>query len=343
MRNRDYSYDYLRAFSAIMIVFCHIFQGFGICNELGYYLGGTFVDVFLLLSAYLLGLNSSDMIIKSPALFFKKRVGRLIPTYYTFLTLTFIIIILFLGWDSLTLTQIAGHYFFLNWFIDSTRIYHYPLPQLGHLWFMSCIMFAYIFVVLWAQLGNKITFIKSDKCWIIFSVCTSIVASVLICKIRFFVYPFTVILAFTILFFKGYVIMEWIRSLKASLLVSLLALGNIIGIGYYLEGGYGYPVCIFWINLLNACLWIACTPIIFKRNTANRVVLFLSSISFEIYLLHHPLCLGKYSLRYYMPMWCAVICVFIIALMGGWFLSKITKIVSNYLHILVNKSLDRKY
>lgn len=337
MKERNYSYDYLRAFSAIMIVFCHIFQGFGICDEIGYYLGGTYVDVFLLLSAYLLGLSSKDMINQTPSLFFKKRVGRLIPTYYTFLTLTFIIIILILGWDALTPKQIVGHYLFLNWFIESTRIYHYPLPQLGHLWFMSCIMFGYLFIMLWAKLANKITFIKSDKCWIIFFVCTSIVASVLICKIRFLVYPFTVILAFTILFFKGNIIMDWLHSLKSSLLVFLLVIGNIIGIGYYLAGGYKYPVWIFWINLLNACLWIACTPIIFKKNVVRRVILFLSSISFEIYLLHHPLCLGKYSLINYMPVWCAAVCVFIIAISGGWILSRITKIVINYTHIIMGK------
>ena len=331
MKQRDYSYDYLRAFSAIMIVFCHILLGFGISDEMSCYLGGTFVDVFLLLSAYLLGMSSKDMINSSPLLFLKKRAGRLIPTYYIYLTLTFIIIIFILGWNSLSTRQIVGHYLFLNWFIESTRIQSSPQPQLGHLWFMSCILFGYILIVIWSKLINRFPCLKTNKSWVIFFCCISIIASILTFKIRFLVYPFTVILGFTLLFFKGNIIMDWIRSFKTWLLISLLIIGNIIGIGYYLEGGYEYPALYFWINLLNACLWIACAPIIFNRNAPSRVVLFLSSISFEIYLIHHPFCLGKYSLINYMPVWFAAISVFIIAIIGGWILRLLTQKLSLFI------------
>lgn len=92
MDSRDYSYDWLRAFSAIMIVLCHICQGFGISTSLGYYLGGTYVCVFLLLSAYLLGEHHRERISATPWLFLKSRMKRLCTTYYTYLTLLFIVI-----------------------------------------------------------------------------------------------------------------------------------------------------------------------------------------------------------------------------------------------------------
>lgn len=178
------------------------------------------------------------MVNNTPLLFLKKRAGRLIPTYYIYLTLTFIIIIVILGWNSLSIRQIVGHYLFLNWFIDSMRIHSSPQPQLGHLWFMSGILFGYILVVLWSRLINWFPYLRTNKSWVIFFCCVSFIASVVTLKIRIMVYPFTIILAFTLLFFKGNIIMDWGRSIKPWLLVSLLVLGNIISIGYYLCGGY---------------------------------------------------------------------------------------------------------
>lgn len=324
MKNHYYSYDYLRAFSIIMIVLCHICHGFGLSSEIGWYLGGTFVDVFLLLSAYLLGLSSSKNIETDPCGFIRKRTGRIVPTYYTFLTISFLLIILFIGWNYLSLKQIAGHYLFLNWFWESSRISTAPLPQLGHLWFMSCIIFAYLMVLIWALIKDKFNFLNSTVSWVLYFAILSIIATFATMKIRFAVYPFTVIIGFMILFYKGKEIMDWVRRLNKVLLISLLLICNLIGVIYYLLGGYEFPTLVFWINLINACLWIATAPVIFKPKKPLRAVLFISAISFEIYLIHHPFCLGTYSLKQFMPVWLAIICVFTIGIIGGWILNKTT-------------------
>lgn len=52
--------------------------------------------------------------------------------------------------------------------------------------------------------------------------------------------------------------------------------------------------------------------------------MFISAISFEIYLIHHPLCMGIYSLNHYMPTWLAAVSVFVLSIFGGWILSIIT-------------------
>lgn len=324
MRQHDYSYDYLRAFAAIMIVFCHIFQGFNISVGIGYYLGGTYVDVFLLLSAYLLGKSSRNTIAYRPWHFMKKRGGRLIPTYYTYLTITFLIIVFFLGLGSLSFKQVVAHYTFMNWFWPASRIADYPLPQIGHLWFMSCILFGYISVVVWSQLLKRIPPLDTKKSWVAYFVIVAIITTALTSKIRMAVYPFTVILGFSLLFFRGIEIMNYIRRVQPAILVSLLVIGNVGAVLYYLFGGYDYPAIIFWINILNACLWIATAPIIFRRDKITKLVSFLSAISFEIYLVHHPFCLGAYSIVQYMPIWLAIICVLAIAIAGGWLLSVTT-------------------
>lgn len=226
---RDYSYDFLRAFAAIMIVLCHICQGFGLSAELGYYLGGTYVDVFLLLSAYLLGLSSRDRIADNPGNFMMKRSSRLIPTYYTFLTITFIVILLFIGWDSLSLKQILGHYLFLNWFWPTSRIFEAPLPQIGHLWFMSCILFGYLSVVVWSVAAKKITILNTDKAWGAYVLIWTIISTLITMKIRFAVYPCTVMLGFMLLFFRGKEIMAYIRRINSRILVASLIISNMGG------------------------------------------------------------------------------------------------------------------
>lgn len=330
MKEHDFSYDYLRAFAAIMIVLCHIFLGFGINREFGYYFGGTYVDVFLLLSAYLLGLSSENKGIDSPWRFLKKRCHRLVPTYYTFLTISFLLIVIFIGFNSISYKQILGHYLFLNWFWESSRIGDPPLPQIGHLWFMSCILFAYVMVIIWSQFSKRIKFLNSDRFWKIYFITFAIAATILTVRIRVAVYPCTVILAFVLLFFRGSKIISRVQQIPSEILISLLILGNIGALFFYFNNGFNYPSLIFWINLVNAFLWIASAPIVFNIRKSNRAVLFISSISFEIYLIHHPFCMGALSLKNYFPVWLSIIFVFFNAILGGVILNFLTTAVLKY-------------
>ena len=226
---RDYSYDYLRAFAAIMIVCCHMCYGSWGSPGIGNYLGGTYVDVFLLLSAYLLGISSRNMIIREPWNFVRKRAGRLIPTYYSFLTITFLIIIAFIGYDALSSKQIISHYLFLNYFWPSSRVVDSPLPQMGHLWFMGCIMLGYLSVLGWSQIIKRIPSLNTNKSWYIYFIVWAVISTILTMKVRIAVYPCTVMLGFVILFFKGPEIIQKVHSIKPSILILMLILGNVGG------------------------------------------------------------------------------------------------------------------
>lgn len=281
MDNRDYSYDWLRAFSAIMIVLCHICQGFGINTSLGYYLGGTYVSVFLILSAYLLGEHHRERIANAPWRFLKTRMNRLVPTYYTYLTVTFIIIGT-CGLGHLTLKQTVGHYMFLNWFIPSTRIYQSPLPQLGHLWFMSCIVGAYWIITLFSLILGHV---KRAKGFWLYTTIGMVCASTLFCSYsRYFIYPSVVLSLFPLVFFKGNDVFSYIRKAPKYILIVALLLCNLGSIVGFHHGLYENPPLVFWTIAINSILWIATTPIIFRRKYIPKVVAFISTISFEIYL-----------------------------------------------------------
>lgn len=220
MKNRDFSYDWLRAFSAVMIVLCHVCQGFGISAALGFYLGGTYVSVFLLLSAYLLGLRHSESIKEGPVSFLKSRLLRLVPTYYVFLTLAFLLIALLIGAWYLTPRQVLGHYLFLNWFVPSTRVDIAPLPQLGHLWFMSCIVMSYVLIALMAFLP------AFSKRGVRFWTCYLFVvlaAGCIMCSLsRFFIYPSVVLALFPPMFYCGRQLVAAVQKLGRVCLISLL-------------------------------------------------------------------------------------------------------------------------
>lgn len=324
--NTTVSFATLRAFSAIMIVLCHICHRFEFLEGVTWYLGGTFVDVFLLLSAYLMGLSFNRNSFKGKK-FFSRRIKRLIPGYYVYLTLTFLLISIFIGIDKLNVKQVFGHYFFVNWFYIPARITDYPLPQLGHLWFMSCIVLSYIFVAIAAAFyvhlnsRNKKTF---GFLYFFFGV---IFSTLLVIKNKFFIYPCVAVWAFTIFYIYGRDIMGWVLKQNKSIPIIGLCIGNLAAIWLYVYGLKDHPVYVFWINLFNAVLWIVSTPIIFQFKKSNRIVMFISSISFEIYLIHHPLCLGTYSLFKYMSPLMAILSVFSISIFGGWLLSRITSLL----------------
>ena len=320
---KNVSFDYMRAFSALMIVCCHICIGFGLSYELGYYLGGTFVDCFIMLSAYLLGLSSRDKISGTPGQFLKRRISKIVPTYYIFLLMTFGVIAVMIGPDTLSLCQVTGHCLFLNWFVKSTRIDMAPLPQMGHLWFMSCIMLGYLIAVVASQMKN-VKWLGTTKMWCVALFVFVVSASLITMKYRFFIYPCTVFGAFIFIFFKGPEIMRAVYRIYPWVLILLLVAGNIAGISFYMAGGYDYPVLVFWINFINAFMWIACTPIVFNTQRIQRSVLFISAISFEIYLIHHPFCMGAFSLTRFFPVWGAVVMVFLTSIVGGYLLSLVT-------------------
>ena len=68
MKEKSLEYDVLRAWAALMIIVTHIILGFGLSKGWGYYISSTFVYVFLLLSAYLLGIHGKKLLFQEKEL-----------------------------------------------------------------------------------------------------------------------------------------------------------------------------------------------------------------------------------------------------------------------------------
>ena len=84
---RDNTYDYLRVISTLMIVTCHFLYANPPLFFLGTYLS-TYVEVFFIMSALLLGFKYSKIVLTWDN-FLKKRINRLISSYYPYLFFLF--------------------------------------------------------------------------------------------------------------------------------------------------------------------------------------------------------------------------------------------------------------
>lgn len=147
-------FDGIRGIAILSIVACHICYGINAMSPLGQYLGGTFNFVFFILSGLLIGLSvnahKQDKNCKlNKFSFLKKRIMRLIPDLWIFLTLFLLVAIFF---DiPFTPKQVILNYLMFGWFAK--------LPYCGHLWFVTMILFCYILFAVLLNIREKHLFL----------------------------------------------------------------------------------------------------------------------------------------------------------------------------------------
>lgn len=147
-QKRIIEFDYIRVLSLLGILLCHSCFEFGTnFTWLGRYLGLTFNFLFLILSAFLLGMTWR--IKGSPRYsigFITHKIGRLSKSYYPYLTVLFVF--LYLSQDFFSWRKIITHLTYLPWFDK--------INGFGHLWFMSMIVICYVGCFLFSKLNAKI-------------------------------------------------------------------------------------------------------------------------------------------------------------------------------------------
>ena len=129
------SLNILRAVSILCILIGHG------CLQVGYepvgrFCGYLFVQIFFLLSAYLLGIKYGSMPIGLS--FLVKRWKRLSVVYYPFLIIVICSIMLLGG--NVTWKNIFTHFTYTNYFLQDTLL---GVP-FGHLWYISMMMLCYV-------------------------------------------------------------------------------------------------------------------------------------------------------------------------------------------------------
>ena len=138
---KEYGLSIVRLISMVMIILCHIMQYEG--NAACYYLN-VGVGIFLFISGYIYG-NKEILDIKG---FYKKRLIRILPPYY--LMLAIIILVNLLKGETISVKGLVSSFMTLQW-------YGHTVPNCGHLWYISCILFCYMItpILQWLHRQNE--------------------------------------------------------------------------------------------------------------------------------------------------------------------------------------------
>lgn len=152
MKDRISSFDYIRVMSFMGILLCHsCFQWQG-TEWLGRYLAFTFNAIFILLSAFLIGLSWEKK--EKPSYdkdFISHRVIRLAKSYYPYLIILFAFLLI-IG-ENIPLHKILTYSLFLAWFDK--------IPGFGHVWYLTMILFCYIGI--WLITQKKVISLISNR------------------------------------------------------------------------------------------------------------------------------------------------------------------------------------
>lgn len=283
------SFDYIRTISVICIILCHCCFGIKGMDFMGQFLANTFNTIFLSLSAFLLGLSwQKKDYPKYGFSFITKRLRKLANTYYPFIVAMFIFLS-YTGYNA-TIKDWLMHLLFLPWFDK--------LLGFGHLWFITMIMLCYIGIFAITRLPQSI--VKKCKQGGIILLLISIFSQIIIGKIGLPNYIFIYLILYVYVFINAEKILSLIDRIP---LRSSIFIGTGITIAiillFYLRILNEYTAK--WCGIIAAIVLFTIFVKLFRNTKRNVVVEYISTISFELYLVHHVFCFGKYSLYQIIP------------------------------------------
>lgn len=312
------SFDYIRTISIILIILAHCCFGMNGMYFLGQFFANTFNIIFLALSAFLLGLSwQKHNCPEYKISFITKRLRKLSNSYYTFIVIMFIFLA-YTGYNN-TIKDWLMHIFFLPWFDK--------LPGFGHLWFITMIVICYIGIFVVSRLPLQIVNKCKERGIILLLV--SIVTQMIIGRMGLPNYILVYLLLYIYAFLNAERILNFIDRIP---LKSSMISGTVIIIA---------AILLFYFNLLNEytskwCGIISALAVftifvkLFKNSAKNAIVEYISTISFELYLVHHVFCFGKYSLYQIIPNpILGTIAIFIISIILAALLHYISNSIKN--------------
>lgn len=315
---RIYAFDVLRVISILGILCCHSCLEWPDYVWLGRYFAQTFNLVFLLLSAFLMGLKwEKEGYHRLPITFVKKRILRLMTTFYPFLVIT--IPILFLIGYHLSAKTIVSQFLFLSWLS--------PLPCFGQLWYLTMIVICYIicFLISRATSVRKLLSGGYGK----FYLCVLLTfTAVLIALCTIYIFPGAIILyavLYAVIFINSSAILRYVyeHSLWNWLCDGLII--NSIALYLYYNGLFEYRAFSYLVSTLTATTVFGITLSLFRNDRINPFINFIAGISFEMYLVHEFF-LGPINVYNYFNHAIGYIVLVILTIISAFVLKKISKI-----------------
>lgn len=276
--------DILRVMAMLMVVVDHYLQKFGneVCSQLGFFLGGSGICIFLALSAYLYGLKwrKSGKIRFELKHFLLNRFSRILLPMW--LVLLFIIPLDHSITHSLDIVTLVLNFLGLGWFR--------PLASAGHLWYitMQCILYVFIYII------SSFNTLKINKCfWLVsFAVafCIYIVFPGVFAPISHSCAPY-VLLFSTLIFYEGDSLKSHIGKHPRLITIPTMLLTLSMLIVCLVPQLHGlltfqqFMFCSWTLGFLYFLLYISMS----KDKKISKLILFFSEISYEIYLVHTPI------------------------------------------------------
>lgn len=283
--NRLTEFDYIRVFALTGILICHSCLLYSdIYSSLGRYFGTTFNFLFLILSAFLLGFAWEKRgYPQYDYSFLKGRIRKLSQSYYPYLAILFLFLYLSDGYFSLK--NIVTHLLYLPWF---NKINGY-----GHLWFMTMIVICYFGCWLLSRF-QSIFFKRNSLIYLILligSICLDYIAT----RRGLPGYMFPYLIGYILIFSHPSEIITLITRIPTIINWLQFILINLFGILMFTHGIFeSNCFAAYLIGMLCAISVFSFMHKICRSFHSSKFIIWLSGISFEIYLVHEFF-LGKYN------------------------------------------------
>lgn len=284
----------IRAISALMIVWCHIFQGLD--NELAWWFN-VGVQIFLFMSGFLM---AKDYIANS-IIFLKKRLLKILTPYYILLAITFIVYSMFN--IDINLNNILTYIFCLQGIT-----YKNIIPGLEHLWFMSIIIISYLLTLILNSQREKII---NGKCGYVvlisFLILTQIIVDFSSLPTAFGARIGAFILGYFIACKYKYTISnKLLKNISILTIITLLIriyFTYIDMIEYHEFNNIFNKYFVNWQHTLLGCFIFITLYYLFNLNQffyekKINVLNFISEYSYEIFLVHQVIIIGPLSILF---------------------------------------------
>ena len=267
----------IKVMAMSLIIACHFAQAFGYTIA---FLLNVGVQIFFLTSGFLYG----KIEVTQPLEFYKKRLLRVYVPYIMVVTVVLLIQGLIGAWQF-NLRDVLIYACNLQGFVSTS------VDGLNHLWFLSVLMICYLLVPWLQRLMNF-------KPWLLVGV---IIAASFV--EFFFVQKMYPICAWVVLFIAGMVYGKY-ETPKMSLFVlvgsAILMAGMLpfFSLEHLIDGAWAhYSVwlhCGLAIFIFTAIYYLL--PKVASENANLPMLKEIDKISYEVYLVHHPLIMGPLAL-----------------------------------------------
>ena len=324
--NRVVSFDVIRAIAIVGIVVAHqLLSKDGLFPiALGRWLGSTFSAVFLALSALLLGRawHGKGRPVYGGR-FLLHRFSRLVIPYWLFLTV--FLMVAYATGHVFPVKDIALNYALLGWLAK--------IPGIGHFWFITMISICYVSIVLISRLflvdwGRR--FFPA----MLTVGCAGLYA--LLVHYRLPAYMAVILLYYCLLFVYADRILEMLQHQGKRIVRIGIPILLLLIVGLFVSGilsGGNDNLIVMGCSLCGITTLFVLLVILSSVRKCPRFLSDLSGVSYEWYLVHHPMIIGPVAFSQFIPSRpLTVICYWIVSICFAFLLKYLTSFSSKLFH-----------